>query len=112
MQYRGQPYVSVQFLKDNELISDPSVFFKCIPQKHKLKVVSSSVFNQLQEVKDDVSRIEEVDVALAPWVVSVTDPEVIDVDNPEKFDYQDFITSDFYKSANWVGYNKRTKTGG
>ena len=115
MKYQGNQFVSAKFLKENNLITNESIFFKCVPQRYKLKVVESKLFDEIKYFKEKVELVQEVEMEVPSWVVPASDvtfETILNFEEPSTgFEYLDFISMDFYKSMKWVGYSKRTKLG-
>lgn len=114
MRYKDNQFISVKFLKENDLIANESVFFKTIPQRYKLKVVDKKLFTKLESIKEAIENINDEDMEISNWLVPSTDVEfetILNFKESADGDYLDFISMDFYKSMKWVGYSKRTKLG-
>ena len=104
MNVNGRDYISVQFLTENKLVKNPSLFFKLTPDQDKIKIVSSEIYDQILSIKTRLEQLEGKEFEVAPYLISSSDPVVNEL-NVSKFDFLDFIDGEYFRTNRWVNYN-------
>lgn len=104
MNVNGRDYISVQFLTENKLVNNPSLFFKLTPDQDKIKIVSSEIYDQILSIKTRLEQLEGKEFKIAPYLIPNSDTISSEL-NVSKFDFLDFIDCEYFRTNRYMKHN-------